>query len=190
MIINNSTYVSMLSQASSTENRMNIEATGGNNLPVENYSRDSVQISEAAKSKNLQNITGLVHLADETGMYKLGVMALGSKTIQEWSAKGLDISNEAVIAAGQAFQDGFNKAIRDRESSLAGSNLSINKHQILINHQEVPDWFMHEYENKLSSIDDKNVKNAFESGELFYSSKPSVSKVHALASYASVEKSI
>jgi hypothetical protein len=37
-------------------------------------------------------------------------------------------------------------------------------------------------------MDNKEMKTAFEKGELFFISKPSSSRVDALASYASVEK--
>ncbi|MBQ0783287.1 MAG: hypothetical protein KBT66_03555, partial [Amphritea sp.] len=74
-------------------------------------------------------------------------------------------------------------------ASLAGSGgLALNKYQIVINSQEVPDWFMKEYENVLSSMDNKEMKAAFEKGGLFFTSKPSSSSVDALASYAQWQK--
>jgi hypothetical protein len=54
----------------------------------------------------------------------------------------------------------------------------------------VPDWFTKEYENVLSSMDNAEMKAAFEKGDLFFTSKPSAENVNALASYASVAKNI
>ena len=119
---------------------------------------------------------------------KKGLMALGINTMQEWESKGLNISDEAIIAAGNAYQAAFTQVVEKSGSSLAGSSLALNKHQIIINSQEVPDWFTQEYENALSSMDDEGMKSAFESGELFVTSKPSFSSADALANYASVAR--
>ncbi len=192
MIVNSYGKTSAIAQTKQAENGTNIAVVGGNNLPVEKKPSDTVQISEAARSKMLQELKSgeFVNFTGENGPYKKGLMVLGKSTMDEWSAKGLDISDEAVIAAGKAFQDAFTKMVEESGSSLAGSSLAINKHQILINTQEVPDWFKQEYETVLSSMEDKEMKNAFEKGELFVTSKPASSRVDALASYASVAKYI
>ncbi|MFT6031319.1 MAG: hypothetical protein ACI8O8_003069 [Oleiphilaceae bacterium] len=192
MIVNNSGYMPTLSQAKSTDSSANVAVVGGNNPPVEKNSSDSVQISEEARSKILQEIKsgGFVDFTGEDGLYKKGLMmGLGESTVQEWSAKGLNISDEAVIAAGKTFDDAFKRMTEENGTSLAGKGgLALNKHQIILNSQEVPDWFTQEYESVLSSMDNKEMKTAFEKGELFFISKPSSSRVDALASYASVEK--
>ena len=190
MIIGNSGYTPILSQSKTIENKLDVAAFAGNNLPVQNPSADSVQISDAAKAKMFQKTSDFVDVTGEHGMYKLGLMALGESTLQEWSAKGLEVSNEAVIAAGKAFQDGFKSMVERSDSSLAGSSLALNKHQILINTQDVPEWFTREYENTLAVQTNKQMKDAFEKGELSYTSKPSSSKNQALASYARVAKNI
>jgi len=185
MIIGNSGYTPILSQSKTIENKLDVAAFAGNNLPVQNPSADSVQISDAAKAKMFQKTSDFVDVTGEHGMYKLGLMALGESTLQ-----GLEVSNEAVIAAGKAFQDGFKGMVERSDSSLAGSSLALNKHQILINTQDVPEWFTREYENTLAVQTNKQMKDAFEKGELSYASKPSSSKNQALASYARVAKNI
>jgi len=186
--------MSTLGQAKPTESSTNIAVIGGNNLPVEENSSDAVQISDVARSKMLQEIKSgeFVDFTGENGLFQKGLMmGLGVSTVQEWSAKGLNISDEAVIAAGKAFDDGMKKKYEENGTSLAGKGgLALNKYQIIMNSQEVPDWFTQEYESVLSSMDDKEMKRAFEKGDLFFTSKPSFSRVDALASYASVVRNI
>ncbi|WP_290698679.1 hypothetical protein [Amphritea sp.] len=180
-----------VSQSQQADAGTSIAVAGGNDLPVKKDNADSVQISEAAKSKMLAELKGgeLVDFTGENGMYKLGLMALGSNAVQAWSTKGLEVSDEAVIAAGKAFQEGLKQKIEESGASLAGSGgLALNKYQIVINSQEVPDWFMKEYENVLSSMDNNEMKAAFEKGDVFFTSKPSSSSIDALASYAQWQK--
>jgi len=183
-----------ISHSQQTGKEASIALIGGNNFPVEKNKSDTVQISEAGRTKVIQEIKngGFVDFTGENGLYKKGLMmGLGVSTVQEWSAKGLDISDEAVIAAGKAFQDGLTGLVEEYGSSLAGKGgIALNKHQIVMNSQDVPDWFKQEYENVLSAMDNKEMKAAFERGELFFISKPPSSNVNALASYTSVAKNI
>ena len=183
-----------ISHSQQTGKDASIALVGGNNFPVEENKSDTVQISEAGRTKMVQEIKngGFVDFTSENGLYKKGLMmGLGVSTVQEWSAKGLNISDEAVIAAGKAFQDGLTELVEEYGSSLAGKGgIALNKHQIVMNSQDVPDWFKQEYENVLSAMDNKEMKAAFEKGELFFISKPSSSNVNALASYTSVAKNI
>ncbi|MFT6902610.1 MAG: hypothetical protein ACJAXS_002826 [Colwellia sp.] len=171
-------------------NRFALES--GNNFPDENNKSDTVQISEAGRNKMIHEIKSgeFIDFTAENGPYKKGlIFGLGSSAVNEWSAKGLDISKEAVISAGKAFQEGFTQLSKEYGDSLGGKGgISVNKHQVVINTQEVPDWFKQEYDSALSSMDNKDMIKAFEEGELFFISKPSSSSVNALASYASVEK--
>ncbi|MBQ0784678.1 MAG: hypothetical protein KBT66_10635, partial [Amphritea sp.] len=112
-----------ISQSQPGDTDTSIAVAGGNNLPVKKDNADSVQISEAAKSKMLAELKSgeFVDFTGENGMYKLGLMALGNNAVQAWSTKGLDVSDEAIIAAGKAFQDGLKQKIEDSGASLAGS---------------------------------------------------------------------
>jgi len=193
MIVNSNGQSFAINQSKLPENGVSIAVVGGNNLPIEQNNSDTVQISKAARSTMLQTLKSgdFSDFTGENGMYKLGLMALGKSTLQDWSAKGLNISDEAIVAAGKAFQDGFKQKIEESGSSLAGSGgLALNKYQIVINAQETPDWFTKEYENALSSMDNKEMRAAFEKGDLFFTSKPTSSNVNALASYASVAKNL
>lgn len=180
-----------VSQNKLTDSGASIAVEGGNTSPLEKNNSDTVQISETARSKMLQELESgkFVDFTGENGMYKLGLMALGKSTIQDWSVKGLNLSDEAIVSAGKAFQDGFKQKLENSGSSLAGSGgLALNKYQIVINSQETPDWFTKEYENALSSMDNIEMKAAFEKGELFFSSKHFPSSVDALTSYTSINQ--
>ncbi|MBL4799344.1 MAG: hypothetical protein JKY50_18220, partial [Oleispira sp.] len=85
-----------------------VAAADGKPLPAE-----SINISDAARSKMLQELSSgeMVDFTGEDGAYKKGLMALGSETIQGWKDQGLDISDEAIIAAGEAFQKGFSQIV-------------------------------------------------------------------------------
>ncbi|MEH6448443.1 MAG: hypothetical protein V7765_07220 [Oleispira sp.] len=186
MITNNYGLSSAISQTTAAETRATVAVASGNNFPAEKADVDSVQISDAAREKMQQELSSgkFVDFTAENGPYKLGLMAVGSSTIEAWTAGGLELSNEAIIAAGEALQNGLKQNIEETGSSLG--SVSLNKHQIVMNSQDVPDWFIKEYENVLSSMEDKEMKAAFERGETFLASKPSSSKIDALASYASV----
>jgi len=189
MIVNSSAYMPILNQVKPTESSTNIAVAGGSYLPDAKYSSDTVQVSEAARSKMEQEFKSgeLVDFTGENGSYKKGLMALGRSTMQEWESKGLNVSDEAIIASGNAFQAAFTQMVEESGPSLAGSSLALNKYQIIINSQEVPDWFRQEYQNSLSSMDDGDMKSAFENAERFVTSKPSFSSAGALANYATVE---
>ena len=160
-----------------------VAAADGKPLPAE-----SINISDAARSKMLQELSSgeMVDFTGEDGAYKKGLMALGSETIQGWKDQGLDISDEAIIAAGEAFQKGFSQIVAQNGDATAGSSLALNKHQIVINSQAVPDWFMQEYESTLAAMDDKAMKNAFEKGATVFTSMPSPSNLEAVGSYARI----
>ncbi|MTI99012.1 MAG: hypothetical protein FH752_10370 [Marinobacter adhaerens] len=192
MISNSTGYLSALNQTGFTENSRKLAATGGNNLPKEEPPEATVQISKEAKSLTLGEPIngGLVSVTGEVGTYTLGRMALGINTMQEWSAKGLLISDDSIAAAGKAFQEAFSKAAEESGTSFAGSRVTLNKHQIMIDSQKVPDWFHREYEDMTSSLKDEEMKRSFESGELFFTSPPPVPRANALASYAAVAKRI
>ncbi len=192
MISNSTGYLSALNQTGFTENSRKLAATGGNNLPKEEPPEATVQISKEAKSLTLGEPIngGLVSITGEVGTYTLGRMALGINTMQEWSAKGLLISDDSIAAAGKAFQEAFSKAAEESGTSFAGSRVTLNKHQIMIDSQKVPDWFHREYEDMTSSLKDEEIKRAFESGELFFTSPPPLPRANALASYAAVAKRI
>ncbi len=188
MIVSDSDYISSLNQTKPADSRLSITGEGGNYLPTEKTSSDSVHISDAARLKMLEETNGFMEATGDEGMYKLGLMALGSSTMQEWSTKGLNMSDEAVIAAGKAFQDAFKQAVEDNGSSLAGSRVALNKHQIIINNQDVPDWFTQDYDNARSALENPEMKRAFEKGELFFISSPSAPKAVEINSYDTVAK--
>lgn len=188
MITNNYGLLPAINQSKPAESRAAVATVGGNELPAKKGSVDTVQISDVARSKMLQELSSgeMVDFTGENGAYKKGLMALGSETIQGWKDQGLDISDEAIIAAGEAFQQGFSQIVAQNGDATAGSSLALNKHQIMINSQPVPDWFMQEYESTLAAMDDKTMKNAFEKGATVFTSMPSPSNLDAVGSYTRI----
>lgn len=189
MMIDNYGPSFSVSQSKQAGSSAIVAETSGKSLPPESNRVDTVTISEAARSDMLDEMRSgqFMDFTGDNGPYKLGLMALGSSTINDWSAKGLELSDEAVIAAGEAFNDGFKSMVEVSGASMSESGgLTLNKYQIVMNAQKVPDWFTSEYETVLSSMENKEAKAAFEKGDLFFSSKPSSENSNALATYASV----
>jgi hypothetical protein len=192
MQVSNPPYIPILTNIKAATVSPTVTAVDGKPSPESNKgsqtSVESVNISDAARTKMLQELSSgeMVDFTGEDGAYKKGLMTLGSETIQGWKDQGLGISDEAIIAAGEAFQQGFSKIVAQNGDTTAGSSLALNKHQIMINSQPVPDWFMQEYESTLAAMDDKATRNAFEKGATVFASMPSSSNLDAVGSYARV----
>lgn len=170
----------------------------GNTLPPGN-SREDVDISEDGRSaleREMRNIAEarenqeFVDFRGRDGKIRLGLWALGQSTVDDWSSKGLELNEESILAAGEAFQSAFRKNLEENGSSTAGSSIALDRHQIIINSQAVPDWFVEEYKHTLSSMDNSKLKSAFENGDTFYVSRPSASSSESLSRYAAVSHGI
>ncbi|MBB1441511.1 hypothetical protein H5202_23430 [Shewanella sp. SG41-4] len=182
-----------ISQSKPAMSSPSIGVLGGKDLSNEMNKSDKVNISESARLEMLEELHSgqFIDFTDENGPFKLGLLALGDTAIQGWAGKGLSISDEAIITAGKVFNIGLKKKFEENGSSLSESGgLALNKHQIVINSQDVPEWFIREYEDALSSMDNVEMKMTFEKGDLFFSSKQSARNVNALASYTLVAKDI
>jgi hypothetical protein len=170
----------------------------GNMLPPGN-SGENVDISEGGRlvlEREMRNIAEardnqeLIDFWGRDGQVRLGLMALGQSAINDWSSKGLELNEESILAAAEAFQSAFRKNLEENGPSTAGSSIALNRHRIVINSQAVPDWFVEEYQYALSLMGTSKVKSAFENGDTFYVSQPSVSSSEALSRYAAVNNSI
>lgn len=170
----------------------------GNMLPPGN-SGENVDISEGGRSAlelEMRNIAEaqdnqkLIDLRGDDGKLRLGLMALGQSVMGGWSSKGLELNKESILAAAEEFQNAFRKNLEESGPSTAGSSIALNRHQIVINSQAVPDWFVEEYKNTILSMDNSKLKNAFENGDTFYISQPSVSSFEAFNRYTAVKHSI
>lgn len=153
--------------------------------PTTTFSRDPVtsQVS-ADNAKSSANISrggeidvsgggSLISTSSRQDLLNLGRIAIGSGSIDKWSGKGFNVSEESLVAAAKALQDGFKQVVDKQGSQTAGSLVSINKHQIIINEQrQVPEWFIKEYDNALAMLDDPAQQQAFKNGALFYASPP------------------
>lgn len=170
----------------------------GNILPPE-HREANVNISERGRLTlecEMQNIAEarenqeFIDFRGHDGKIRLGLMALGKTMMDGWSAKGLEITEKSILAAAEAFQDAFRKNLEENGPSTAGTAISLNRYQIVINTQAVPDWFIEEYQRTLSSMGDSKLKSAFENGDTFFVSPPSALTSEALGRYADVKNNI
>lgn len=167
----------------------------GNLLPPANR-EDNVDISERGRlalEREMQNIATarenqeFVDFRGHDGKIRLGLTAFGKAAMDGWSDKGLEIAKESILAATEAFQDAFRSNLEEHGSSTAGTAISLNRHQIVINSQAVPDWFLEEYKSALSSMGNIKLKSAFENGDTFFVSPPTALNFEALSRYAEIE---
>jgi len=162
----------------------------GNILPSAN-NNDSLHISNVAHS-HLKNPLPTANTTSSSpqlivgadAMIGLGAMALGGSTqLEKWREKGLEVTEESLMAASKTFQEGFKELMNKRSSTSEG--LSLNTHQIVMNSQTTPDWFKTEYQNELSLMGDTETKKAFEQGAVYHLSPHNSSVSKALNAYKS-----
>lgn len=120
---------------------------------------DRVSLSS---SPQLQDVRG------KDGMLKLGAMALGDRVIESWQQQGLELSEEALLSAAKAFQEGFSALQRESGGAPAGRSLALNSHQIVMGAQPVPDWFEEAYATTLAAMDDPQMQASFKEGDLYH----------------------
>lgn len=189
MLIDRSEQVSSILQSPFVKNHADSSQIRGNSQPgTQNPSDDSLTISTRARAMEAGAGPQLIDFRGEEGLHRLGLMALGRNATEQWAERGLNLSDESIIAAGQAFQDAFKQNYEQNASSMAGSRIALNKHQIVMNHQEVPAWFKQEYENNLTAMGNPKMANAFAQGELAFISEPAAANAGALARYGSAAR--
>lgn len=126
-----------------------------------------------SNTASISNSSKIMSVSSNEGLLELGRLALGNSTIDDWANKGITLSDESLIAAAKAVQDGFKSIVDQQGTNIAGSRVSINKHQIVINNEsQVPDWFSKEYELALASVDDSVHRDAFKNEALFFAFLP------------------
>lgn len=198
MIVGTLAQVQQPHTLSSADNQPKIADRAGKVLPPENQAA-VVDISERGRltiEREMQNIDKarenreFVDFRGHDGNVRLGLWALGKTALDGWSAKGLEITGESILAAAEAFQEAFRENLEKNGPSTAGTAIALNRHQIVINSQAVPDWFVEEYGSILSSMDDCKLKSAFENGDTFFVSPPSALGSQALNRYADVEHNL
>lgn len=98
----------------------------------------------------------------------LGALVLGGENqLKEWSDKGLVVTDETLKKAYDVFNDSFKEHLENSRNQAT----SFNRHQIIINSQAVPDWFLREYETEVSSIAPQDIRQSFASGALYHLSE-------------------
>lgn len=99
----------------------------------------------------------------------IGIMALGGmKQLEKWEAQGMPISEESILAAGDAFNAGFKQRLDESGGTYSKKGLAINRHEIVKTNQDVPDWFLEEQQNLISQMAQNGTRAAFERGALFH----------------------
>ena len=98
----------------------------------------------------------------------LGTLVLGGETqLKEWEAKGLVVTDETLRRAYDVLNESFKEHLENSRNQAT----SFNRHQIIAASQEVPEWFLLEYKNELASIAQKDIRESFASGALYYLSE-------------------
>ncbi|MEY8205927.1 MAG: hypothetical protein RPR40_12770 [Bermanella sp.] len=104
-----------------------------------------------------------------------------------WSAKGLELSDETLLAATQAFLDGSQEVMTNKLAGKGGGSLSLNAHQIVMNNQDVHQWFLDEYQAQLDVLPPKS-RELYESGALFVTGFRDSKVSLALNSYEKISR--
>lgn len=79
-----------------------------------------------------------------------------------WSDKGLSLNQESKEAIFQALQDSLREAY-SKTHGAGGFGTTLNVHQIVMDNQEVPDWFVQEKQ----AIDQAYGSDSFPNGEYY-----------------------
>ena len=98
-------------------------------------------------------------------IHSLGVLALGGEDqLQSWSWKGLEISDDTIEKAYNAWNQGFKEAMGNQGKP----SLVLNRYDIVASSQRVPEWFLQERGIYLDAITDTSLKASFESGAFYH----------------------
>lgn len=98
-------------------------------------------------------------------IHSLGVLALGGENqLQSWSGKGLEISDDTIEKAYNAWSQGFKEAMANQGKP----SLVLNRYDIVASSQHVPEWFLQERSIYLDAITDTSLKASFESGAFYH----------------------
>lgn len=133
---------------------------------VTNHQQQSslpLQISGLAKGPELSAGTG-----SDAG---LALFALGIAAVKEWENSGLEISQETMDAASRLFKS----AAKEVFETGATGGVAFNGHQIVINNQDVPAWFLGDHQATLDAMDESYTRDAFIAGELYALGPPTLS---------------
>lgn len=108
------------------------------------------------------NEVELKSLSNEENFLEFGRLQLGPAVVESWERKGLEVSEEALKAAAQAGID----AVKNLYDKNAQGGVAINAHKIVMENQNVPEWFMTEYQSQLDTLP-RQIREDFESGALY-----------------------
>ena len=131
-------------------------------ISAEGQSRIERELQNMASAKASNE---LIDFRGREGQIRLGLIALGQNQISQWQEQGLELSEETILAAAATFNDAF-QSMQALTGSDAGS-FALNKHQIVMNSQNVPDWFVEEYQQQIEMMGASDTANAFKQGELY-----------------------
>lgn len=101
----------------------------------------------------------------QDNIYSLSVLALGGEgQLRDWQGQGLEVSGDTIEKAYEVWNQGFKDAMR----SPGKSSLALNRYDIVIGSQQVPDWFMQERHLYMEALTDAEIKASFGSGSLYH----------------------
>lgn len=129
----------------------------------------------------------LIDFRGPEGQIRLGLMALGQDQISQWQEQGLELSEETILAAAATFNDAF-QSMQALTGSDAGS-FALNKRQIVMNSQNVPDWFVEEYQQQIEMMGASDAAKAFKQGELYSVAEINETRQQPMKKYLSVQYS-
>ncbi len=116
-----------------------------------------------------------------TDLEQLGRAFLGEEVLNDWQDKGLTITS--------AVFDGVLEAMNSGLRALEGNAgyVALNKHEIVMNNQETPEWFVKEKQDIIASHPNPKVRESFSNGDLFFAVQTASStSSRAIAAYRNV----
>ncbi|MAC48482.1 MAG: hypothetical protein CMI12_16810 [Oceanospirillum sp.] len=138
-------------------------------LYVEGQSEDSHRFKMAMQILQQQSAAGELDYIKSDGYetrLRLGVAAIGGfQQLQKWQEKGLELSEQTLFKAGDAFSEGQRQLKRDGTYSRKG--LVMNRYDLVSQNQQVPEWFNQEKKQMMKQMPE-NAAYAFKQGNLFY----------------------
>ncbi len=140
-----------------------------NSLYAEGQGKDTQRFRMAMQILQEKSSAGELDYTKSDGYetrLRLGVAAIGGfQQLQKWQEKGLELTEQTLFKAGDAFSEGQRQLKRDGTYSRKG--LVMNRYDLVSQNQQVPEWFNQEKKQMLKQMPD-NAAYAFKQGNLFY----------------------
>ncbi|MEG3639428.1 hypothetical protein [Magnetococcus sp. PR-3] len=167
-----STYAEQARATSSSQSTPQAPASTG----TEPFQQALARIHQASISTTPQLLGG------KDGQLGLGLLALGGEAQRaDWAKQGLEVTEQTLLEAANTFNEGF-QAMTE-QGNPRDYSLSLNRHQLVMNTQDVPSWFLQEYQDTVQALQDPAQQQAFAQGEPYYISAHKQATQSALQAY-------